>query len=332
MLRREFFRPPVPPFPDLPAPTGDGSALIRASRRAMATTFEIALPLGTRDALAAADDALDVIDEVEDELTIYRDSSEVARLNAAAGTQAVTVSATLFTLLAKCAAWTRDTAGGFDIAAGALVEAWGFRTRQGRFPPADELAVARANSGMRHVALDERTRTVKFRRAGVKLNFGSVGKGYALDRAAVMLRRWGVTSALLHGGGSSVLAIGHPPGEPRGWTVAVKHPSGVGTLGTVYVNDCGFGTSAATFQFFEYGGKRYGHVIDPRSGVPAAGTASASALAPTAAEADALSTAFFVRGVGAARAYITPRPALAALILPEGSGHPEAVLSTPGTS
>jgi thiamine biosynthesis lipoprotein len=313
MLRREFFRPPVPPPSDLPVPARDGSALIRASRRAMATTFEIALPLGTRDALAAADDALDVIDEVEDELTIYRESSEVARLNAAAGTQAVTVSATLFDLLVKCAAWTRDTAGGFDIAAGALVEAWGFRTRQGRFPPAAELAFARANAGMRHVALDERTRTVKFRRAGVKLNFGSVGKGYALDRAAVMLRRWGVTSALLHGGGSSVL-------------------SGVGTLGTVSVNDCGFGTSAATFQFFEHQGQRYGHVIDPRSGVPAAGTASASALAPTAAEADALSTAFFVRGVGAARAYITPRPALAALILPEGSGHPEAVLSTPGTS
>ena len=114
--------------------------------------------------------------------------------------------------------------------------------------------------------------------------------------------------------------------------MAVQHPSGVGTLGTMYLRDQGLGTSAATFQFFEFAGRRYGHVIDPRTGCPAAGTASASVLAPTAAAADALSTAFFVQGVEAARRYIQPRPGLAALMLADDSPRPQTVTSpTPRT-
>ena len=330
-MRRRDLLAPLTPVADAPGSPGRGGdlSLVRVSRRAMATTFEVALPFGTPDALAAAEDALDAIDAAEDQLTVYRDSSEVARLNAAAFTAGVPVAADLFDLLTRCAEWTRDTAGGFDAATGALVHAWGFQRREGRVPPPAELMAARERSGMRHVMLDDRTRLVKFRRFGVALNFGGVGKGEALDRAAAVLRRWGVTSALLHGGGSSVRAIGTPPGRPRGWPVAVKHPSGVGRLGTVYLQDQGFGTSAATFQFFEEGGKRYGHVIDPRSGCPAEGTASASVIAPTAAEADALSTAFFVQGAEVARRYIQPRPGLAALILPDGSPRPETVASSP---
>jgi thiamine biosynthesis lipoprotein len=313
-------------YPVTVAPTTE-LTLLRFSRRAMATTFEIALPAGTPDALAAAEDALDLIDDLEDQLTVYRDHSEVSRLNATAAEQAVRVESGLFDLLNQSAAFTADTAGVFDPATGALVKAWGFYKREGRVPPAKELAAARDRSGMRHVMLDAGSQSVKFRRAGLELNFGGIGKGYALDRAADLLRRqWGVRSALLHGGGSSVYALGCPPGQLSGWAVAVKHPSDDGrTLGTVWLADQGFGTSAATFQFFEHGGKRYGHLLDPRTGWPAAGTASASCVAPTAARADALSTAFFVAGAGWAERYCQSRPELAAVVLPDGHSRPRTV-------
>lgn len=298
--------------------------LLRLKRRAMATTFEIDLPAGTPDAVAAAEDALDLIDELEDQLTVYRDTSEVSRLNATAAAGPVAVEGRLFGLLRDAAGLTRDTAGAFDCAAGALVEAWGFRTRQGRVPAPDALAAARQASGTRHVVLDPDRQTVRFRRPGLAVNLGGIGKGYALDRAAeLLLAKWGVRSALLHAGGSSVRAVGVPPGVPRGWSVNVKHPHRDGeSLGTVWLADQGFGTSAATFQHFEADGKKYGHLLDPRTGLPAEGTASASCVAPTAAAADALSTAFFVLGADAAAEHCRSRPGLAAVVLPDGADRP----------
>jgi thiamine biosynthesis lipoprotein len=312
-------------------------ALVRVSRRAMATTFEVAIPVGShRDPVAAADDTLNLIDELEDQMTVFRDHSEVSRLNERAAAGFVNVEPRLFELFLRCAAWTKETGGAFDIATGALTKAWGFYRREGRVPPPEELVAAMRASGFRHVLLDESRRAVKFRVEGLELNLGAVGKGYALDRAAELLRtKWGVRSALLHGGGSSVYAIGAPPGDSRGWPVRLKHPNGAAvkpgfegdrprvpagtdqSLGTVFLRDAGLGTSAATFQFFEYNGRKLGHLLDPRTGWPAAGTASASVVAPTAAEADAMSTAAFVLGAAGAEVLTRLRPALGAVVMPD---------------
>lgn len=299
-------------------------ALLRCSRRAMATTFEIAIPFGRPDAIAAAEDALDLIDTLEDQMTVYRDHSEVSRLNAAAPGQAVTVEEQLFELFARCAAWTRETEGAFDIATGAIIKAWGFFKREGCVPLPRERAGAMARTGMRHVILDPAARSVKYRVPGLEFNLGAVGKGYALDRAAQLLReKWGIGSALLHGGGSSVYAIGAPPGEPRGWAVALKHPTDANrSLGTARLKDRGLGTSAATFQFFEYNGRKLGHLLDPRTGWPAEGTASVNVIAPTAAEADAMSTALFVLGASAAERLTRTRPRFGAVVLPDESLSP----------
>lgn len=302
-------------------------ALARYSRRAMATTFEVAIPVGTlRDPLGAAEDALDLIDRLEDQMTVYRDHSEVVRLNETAADGFVEVERGLFELFARCAAWTRETEGAFDIATGALIKAWGFYRRDGAVPPAAELVDAMRRTGFRHVVLDHERSAVKFRVPGLELNLGAVGKGYALDCAATLLRtKWGVRSALLHGGGSSAYAIGTPPGDYRGWPIRLKHPNQPEqSLGVVHVADAGFGTSAATFQFFEYKGRKLGHLLDPRTGWPAEGTASASAIAPTAAEADAMSTAAFVSGAEAAERLTRLRPALGAVVLSDAGRNPVA--------
>lgn len=308
----------LPAGPELALP--DELTLVRVSRRAMATRFEVALPLGTPFAVEAAEDALDLIDDLETQLTVYRNDSEVSRLNATAADEPVSVEPRLFDLLVRAAHITRETAGAFDAATGAIVKVWGFFQREGRVPSPLERAEALAKSGTRHVIFDPDAKTVKFRRRGLEFNLGGIGKGYALDRAAELLRdKWGIRSAILHGGGSSVYAVGTPPGDPRGWPISLRHPSDdEATLGTVRLTDEGFGTSAATFQFFEYKGEKLGHLLDPRLGWPATGTASASAIAPTAAEADAYSTAFFVLGQEASTAFCRSRPHLTAIVLPDG--------------
>src|SRR5262249_21253669 len=161
-----------------------------------------------------------------------------------------------------------------------------------------ELAEALARVGFQHLQLDPATRAVRFRRPGMEINLGSIGKGYALDRAAEMLRQNGITSALLHGGTSSVLAIGSPPGQNAGWPVGVIHPWDADRrLGVICLRDQALATSAETHQHFRYNERILGHLIDARTGQPAERIASATAIAPTAAVADALSTAFFVLGV-----------------------------------
>jgi FAD:protein FMN transferase len=308
---------------DGPAAVTDVTVL-RASRRAMATLFEVLLPFGTHLAQPAADAALDLIDELEDQLTVFRDHSEVSRLNATASEQPIQVAPNLFDLIEFSAQLTRQTQGAFDIATGALTKAWGFYKRQGRVPTPAERAAAMSRTGTRFIALDRERRTVRFLRPGLEINLGGIGKGYALDRAAALLRGdWAIDSGLLHGGSSSVRAIGTPPGQDRGWPVAIKHPwDAEQRVGTVYLDDTALGTSAATFQHFEYNGRKLGHLLDPRTGWPADGIEQVSVVARTAAEADALSTAFFVLGVEPTARFCRTRPDVGVVVLAAGEDRP----------
>ena len=324
MLRREFLHH-ITPTDDTPSQLFDSSlTLLRVSRRAMATTFEIAIPYGTIDTLPAANDALDLIGDIESWMTVFNEDSEVSRVNCEAAIRPIEASKPLFDLLTTCAALTAETNGAFDPACGAMIKTWGFYRREGRLPTDKDRASAMAASGMKHVVLNESNRTVKFLRPGLELNFGGIGKGFALDRAADLLaNQWGITSALLHGGGSSVRAVGTPPGDSHGWRIGLKHPHDPDqSLGEVRLRGNGLGTSAATFQYFVYKGKKYGHVLDPRSGHPAEGTASASVIAASAAESDALSTAAFVMGANAFETYRKPRPEIEAIIMPEDGDPP----------
>lgn len=299
-------------------------ALLRVSRRAMATTFEIALPTAGAASLAAAEAALDLVDDLEELLTVYRDSSEVSRLNRIAPRGWAETEPRVFDLLAESARLSLFTGGTFDIAAGAMVRAWADAKREGRIPTPPQLAEARRNSGMRHVQLDAAARRVRFRKPGLSLNFGAVGKGYALDRAADLLRReFGVASALLQAGGSSVRALGAPPGQ-AGWLVTICHPHRPDeSIGDVLLVNESLGTSAATYQSFQFGGKTYGHVLDPRTALPVSGVASASVTAPTAAEADALSTAAFVQGLPLLHRWADQRPDCRGVVLMAGADVPE---------
>ena len=285
---------------------------LRVFRRAMACRFEVALASEDAQWLDAAREALDEADRVEAALTVFRDTSEVALVNREAHARAVPVGDLLFDLLLRCRALHAATGGAFDPTSGPLTRAWGFLIREGRVPPPEEIAEAMTRVGMDRVVLDEGARTVRFTCVGVSLNFGAVGKGLALDRMAAILRGHGVPRALVSAGGSSAIAVGG-----RAFQVDVRSPRVSDVLDRVWLAGAALGTSGAGEQFFEADGRRYGHVIDPRTGWPAEGVLSATAAGTDAAAADALSTAFLIGGPALAERYCADHPGTLALLTME---------------
>lgn len=276
--------------------------LVHVSRRAMACRFEIAVPAGQPAAVGACAAALDEIDRLESQLSVFRDDSEVSRLNRTAPDRDTSVSPGLHQLLALCAALHRDTGGAFDPTAGPLTRCWGFFHRAGAVPPPHRLSEAREAVSFFHVRLDPGAPRVTFTRPGVELNFGSIGKGYALDEAARTLRRSGVAAALLSGGSSSVLAFGGP--SCPSWPVGLRDPRARDRRWAIlHLRNAALATSGAGEQYFESDGRRYGHILDPRTGQPVEGRLAATVVATSAAEADALATAFFVGGQTLAQSY-----------------------------
>jgi thiamine biosynthesis lipoprotein len=262
-----------------------------------------------------------LIDRLEAQLTVYRATSEVSRLNRLAPLALVPVESHLFDLLSLAQRLSRKTGGAFDITTGPLIKVWGFFQRAGKVPSDAELGAAMNVVGMQHISLDHERRSVRFDREGVEINLGSIGKGYALDRATELLRDgWRISSTLLDGGTSSILALGSPPDDAHGWEVGLKHPWEPRRLARLRLRDRALATSGARHQHFNYNDRKLGHVLDPRTGRPAEGIALAAALAPTAAEADALATAFFVLGIEETRQYCDEHPQIGALLLADEPG------------
>ena len=336
--RRDFLWPPgggadgPPSDPGLPTPALKAlqANTLRLSTQAMAAVFEVIWNPGPPECVTAASNALTLVNELEDQLSIYRPQSELSRLNRRFVREPVVVEPRLFALLAWALQLARLTEGAFDPTSGALVSLWRLCRRERRLPSPSELKSALQQTGWSAVRWSERDQTIWVEREGIELNLNAVGKGYALDRLAeVLTRDWpgagssgegssipGEMSWLVHGGYSSLLARGSVAGGD-GWPVGVPHPQFPRrTCGTLWLKDRGLSTSGSGVQFYRAEGRRLGHLIDPRTGWPAEGLLSVTVLAPTAVEAEALSTAFFVLGVEKAVAYCHNRPEVAVVLFP----------------
>lgn len=275
---------------------------VRVACRAMATRFEIVLqgedPARLR---AAGEEALAEIQHLEAQLSFYRPTSALSRLNAKAAQTPVKVEARMFRLLQRAKALHAQTSGAFDPTVAPLMRCWGFVNNTGQFPSSQAIDEALAQTGMHHVRLEEKTRHVTFEHSGIALDLGGIGKGFALEEAAWVLRDLGVERALLHGGTSTICALGAPEGE-EAWYVALPYPDEVDShapesvITVVALCDEALSVSAEHGKAFIKDGTTYGHVLDPRTGWPVDGAAMAAVVAADATATDALSTALLVEG------------------------------------
>ena len=177
------------------------------------------------------------------------------------------------------------------------MKTWGFYKGEGSLPRPADVRAALDRVGYRHVELNAETRTVRFTRQGIDLDPGGIGKGYAVDRMVDVLKRAGVQTALVSASGSSVYGMGTPPGEPRGWPMKIRAPrSPDAAAAEVFLKDSSLSTSGSYEKFFWAEGRTYTHIMDPRTGYPAQGTASVSVVSARTIDSEAWTKPFFING------------------------------------
>ncbi len=290
----------------------------------MACKFEVTLPRSEEVGVVPATEALDEIDRLEAQLTIFRETSEVSHVNAQASERPMKITPSLFNLLSLCKKLSIETSGTFDVTSGPLTRCWGFLRKLGRIPDANEIATALSLVGSHNLELDETNQTIRFSKPGVEINLGSIGKGYALDSAASLITGK-VKSALLNAGSSSMRAIGAGD-RGQGWEVGLRNPrSKFKRLGVLRLRNCALSTSGTEEQFFDHEGKRYGHIIDPRTGWPTENVTSVSVVTSSAALSDALATAFFVGGRLLAEKYCATHDDVLVIMLEANSTVPVVI-------
>ena len=307
----------------LPPPDGEGY-LLHFSRRAMACQFEVFLNAGQYDAggeLALA--ALDLVDELEAQLSIYRESSELSAINRSAAEQAMTVEPRLFALLAEALDISRQTDGAFDVTAGPLARVWGFVNRSAPCP--------RATRSPRPWPAWGANISSSTRLRGRSASTGRDSKSISAPSArgtpwiAAPSSSSPPASSMRCSTAATAACWRWEPVSSRtrrGWTVGLRdpwHPQR--RIGQFHLRDRALATSGSGTQFFVHQGRRYGHILDPRSGWPASGVLSATAVAPTAAQADALSTALYVLGPERAAEFCDADPHIGCVLLCPGEQH-----------
>lgn len=295
----------APPAPDRAAVASDG-------RQAMGTVLEITLIGRDADALPGALDELFAEARRLDALLSNWDSaSELSRLNASAGLGPRAVAPEVAGLLRRSRELGRLTRGSFDVTVGPLVRLWNDAGASGELPSRAALAEARRRVGSERILVLEDGRVALAE--GTVVNLGGVAKGFALDRMLPLLSRAGVEAALLSFGQSSTWALGAPPGA-AGWRLLARAPAG-GFSGVLTLRDRALSVSASLGSFVAIGGRRFGHVLDPRSGEPLAAEREALVVAPDATLAEALSKALLVLGGREGLALVAAQPGCEALLL-----------------
>jgi FAD:protein FMN transferase len=250
-----------------PIPAGHDT--IRLETTAMACQWAVVMNPGVARQVMTASDALDIVHQLEDQLTVYRDDSELMRINRNAGDAPQPVESGLFQLLLQCRRWRDETDGAFDPTSGPLIQLWRDCRTAGRIPTPVEIRQVLERVGIERVEFDEQAQSVRFPRSGFAFDLGAVGKGYAIDQAAAHLRREGLEDFLVHGGHSSLYAAGDHAGHD-GWPVGIRNPLFTEErYATLLLKDRGMSTSGSNIQYFRHSGRRYGHILDPRTGWPA---------------------------------------------------------------
>ena len=292
------------------------------SKSAMACQFELLFNLHQYpQAAAVAMKAFELIDQLESRLTVYREDSEVSQLNNSSRGVPVPISPPLQEILRLAEVLSIETNGAFDITASLLTRLWGFDRRAGNLPTQAQIQNSLAAVDYTHVQLDTSASKVALLN-DCQINLGGIGKGFALDEVAQFMEQEQINHWILHGGQSSVLAHGdnfQTETQDNGWSVGLSHPTLPNyRLGQVTLRNQALGTSGTARQSFVHQGKRYGHIIDPRTGWPTSHCLSTTVVCSSAATCDALATAFFVMQPEDVEAYCRKHTDVGAILVLPG--------------
>lgn len=269
---------------------------VKETRVLMDTFCEISCYSNDRDkAVAAMDAAFREMQRIESVFSKFDENSAVSRINRLAGEEKVNVSKEVFNLTEDSIYYSQISRGAFDITVAPLMDIWGFVRRHKAIPNKEAIDNALRSVGYKDIELDSKESSIRFLNKGTKIDFGGIAKGYAVDRAKDVLVSHGIKDGLINLGGN-MFALGSAYGK-ESWTIGVQDPRNKGKLLKSFeLNDRAISTSGNYERFFEIGGKRYSHIINPVTGEPCQGIISVTVVADSAEKADALSTAIFVMG------------------------------------
>lgn len=279
------------------------------SHEAMASTFRVSLVYeDPRYAHQAALAAFAEIDHLERELSRFVENSDISRLNHSPSGRAVTLGMDSYACLQQARQVWEDTGGAFDVTIGSLYRCWMDDNRKPRTPTSSDIHSAMDRTGMQHLYLDSQLYEIATDVSGVQVDLGGIGKGYALDRASIILREWNISMGLLNAGGSTILAM-DPPSGKKGWPIAFHHPFDPDE--TLMRLDLANGSVSGSGQI------SYRHILDPRPGRvgPVVGKIATWSLATSAIRSDALSTAFLVMDPSEVEAFSKKHPQDASLVV-----------------
>jgi FAD:protein FMN transferase len=237
------------------------------------------------------------IAELENIMSDYDPNSELSRLSHEPPGADVKISPDLFAVLKAAGQVSERSQGAFDVTVGPLVRLWRAARKTHELPSAEEIQSAQARSGWQKLQLDDRHRTARLLVAGMQLDLGGIGKGYAADAALRVLRSHGIKSAMIAVSGD--IALGNPPPGKAGWRIAID-PLGGQTNAVeriALLSRCGVSTSGDVEQYIEIGGVRYSHIVNPKTGLGLTHRIAVTIIAPCATWSDAYTKTISVMGV-----------------------------------
>jgi thiamine biosynthesis lipoprotein len=259
------------------------------------TVADITIIAKTKNDENALDSAFEAMKSTDEMMSAYNSSSEVSKINQNAGQSAVKASQDTFAVIEKALEFSQLSDGAFDVSIGPLVNLWGFGTAKNHVPSDDEIAQNLPLVDYKKIILDRPNKTVKLAMRGMKIDLGAIAVGYAVDKALGVLKEKGIKNALVNGGGE-IYALGSPPGKSA-WRVGIQHPRKHGdVLGTIDIKDKAISTSGDYENYFEANGKRYCHILNPKTGKSVEDIISVTVVADNTTDADALSTTIMIMG------------------------------------
>ena len=270
----------------------------------MGSRFEIsAVHDDAASCQAAIDDAYAEIERIEAVISEWRETSAASEINRKAGVEPVEVSQEFFNLIRRSLRVSVLTDGAFDITFNTVGRLWNFKSHTSPIPDEESIRIALKDIGYQHVVLDETKLTVFLDRRGTQIGFGAIGKGYAANRAVFVLKEHGVTGGVVNAGGDLVIFGTQENGEP--WRIGIANPlDREKVFAYLDVTEQAVVTSGDYENYIEIEGKRYSHILDPRTGYPVQELRSVTIVCPDGELADALATGVSVLGVEAGLALV----------------------------